>query len=271
MIDKLSKTQETPEELGLSELSAFAKTKTGREKVEAEILWQRRIVLSITPLLFGLLGAALILRFNRRGKGFGLFLALVSLVCYYLAALLGEQLARTNAIGVFASGILPVLLTFITIAWLFLSQRLFLKSPFRSLLSRIDFNFRGSSSENLSRQSIGGLRTGILDFDIVTNLLKYFLLTFGFLASIYLIFTAFELWKFAGNIEHGVAAAGQIFIFPDSVYLYPDFAFGFDDRDAGDLHYQIQTKRGRDLDGERAEHLSSAFALFYFNACDRSF
>ena len=43
-----------------------------------------------------------------------------------------------------------------------------------------------------------------MDFDIVVNLVKYFLLTLGFLTSIFLIFTAFELWKYAGTIDGGV-------------------------------------------------------------------
>ncbi|MCA1623333.1 MAG: LptF/LptG family permease, partial [Acidobacteria bacterium] len=48
------------------------------------------------------------------------------------------------------------------------------------------------------------LRTGLLDFDIILTLLKYFLITFSFLTVIYLIFTAFELWKFAGELSNGV-------------------------------------------------------------------
>jgi lipopolysaccharide export LptBFGC system permease protein LptF len=48
-----------------------------------------------------------------------------------------------------------------------------------------------------------GLTTAILDFDIIRNLLKYFSLTVVFLTAIYMIFTAFELWKFAGEIRGG--------------------------------------------------------------------
>jgi lipopolysaccharide export LptBFGC system permease protein LptF len=47
------------------------------------------------------------------------------------------------------------------------------------------------------------LTTGLRDFDIVRNLIKNYLLTITFLASIFLIFTAFELWRFAGMIEGG--------------------------------------------------------------------
>jgi lipopolysaccharide export LptBFGC system permease protein LptF len=204
LINRLSKTEDSPEEMGLTELAAYARSREGKERVEAEILWQRRLVLSISPLLFGLLGAALILRFNRAGKGFGLFLALISLIAYYLAALLGEQLARTGVISVFTASLFPIILTCLTIAWLFLSQKIFLKMPARNLSGRFNFGFFDGKGASSSRRSLRSLSTGILDFDIVGSLLRYFLLTFGFLAAVYVIFTAFELWKFAGNIENGI-------------------------------------------------------------------
>ncbi|MGH9821199.1 MAG: LptF/LptG family permease, partial [Pyrinomonadaceae bacterium] len=52
LIEKLSSSENTPEELGLSELSDYAQSKEGSDRVEAQLLWQRRIILSITPLLF---------------------------------------------------------------------------------------------------------------------------------------------------------------------------------------------------------------------------
>ncbi|MEO7658800.1 MAG: LptF/LptG family permease, partial [Pyrinomonadaceae bacterium] len=70
LIEKLSLTQLRPEELGLQQLSEYAISKDGNERTEAMILWQRRIVLSITPLIFSLLGTIIVLRFNRGGRGF---------------------------------------------------------------------------------------------------------------------------------------------------------------------------------------------------------
>jgi lipopolysaccharide export LptBFGC system permease protein LptF len=204
LIDKLGKTEETPEELGLTELAAYAATKTGKEKIEADILWQRRLVLSITPFLFALLGASLILRFNRGGKGFGIFLALISLIIYYLAALLGEQLARTGVVSVFTASLFPILLTLLAIVWFFLSQRISARNRTSILLKRFKFNRSPKIGRIKTKNTFANLTTGILDFDIVSSLLKYFLLTFGFLTSVYMIFTAFELWKFAGNINNGI-------------------------------------------------------------------
>jgi len=202
IIERLSKTEENADELGLSELSAFARKKEGKERTEAEILWQRRIILSVTPLLFALLGASLILRFNRGGRGFGIFLALVSLIGYYLLALLGEQLARTNTISVLSAGSIPVVVTIALIIWFNLSQRIGSMRRI-GIFSRFkeSYPFRFETSSN--KRAFPSLATGILDFDIVSSLLKFFALSIGFLASIYVIFTAFEMWRFAGTIDHG--------------------------------------------------------------------
>ncbi len=203
IIEKLSKTDETPEELGLQELAQYARTKEGKEKTEAQILWQRRIILSITPLIFALLGTALILRFTRGGRGFGIFLALLSLVVYYLLALFGEQLARTNAISVVGAGLIPLAASFAVIFWFFLSKRFLPQNLFVNLKKYFKFNNFSKPKKTSKRNSYVNLTTGILDFDIILNLLKYFFLTFAFLTVIYMIFTAFELWKFAGEIPNG--------------------------------------------------------------------
>jgi lipopolysaccharide export system permease protein len=64
------------------------------------------------------------------------------------------------------------------------------------------------------------LSTGILDFDIIRNLLKYFSLTVIFLTSIYMIFTAFERWKFAGEMNNGFSILTQyLFFMLPFVYL----------------------------------------------------
>ena len=205
LIEKITKSEESPEELGLRELAQLARTKEGKEKTEAQILWQRRIILSITPLIFALLGTALVLRFNRGGRGFGIFLALVSLVAYYLLALLGEQLARTNKISVFAASLIPILVSCFFIVWFFLSNRFFLRKSIGNLGGQFRVSFPPNLKKVSTRSFYIDLTTGILDLDIILNLLKYFFLTFAFLTAIYMIFTAFELWKFAGEINNGVA------------------------------------------------------------------
>lgn len=209
LIEKISGSDKSLEELGLNELSKYAQSKEGNEKTEAELLLQRRLILSVTPLIFALLGTALVIRFNRGGRGFGIFLALLCLVLYYLIALLGEQLARTKTISVISASLLPIVLSSLTIIWLFLSSKIQLRWSFLDFKKHINLNFRKKKGAVSRGNFYIDLTTGILDFDIISNLLKYFLLTLGFLTSIFLIFTAFELWKFAGTSENGVTLLGK--------------------------------------------------------------
>ncbi len=202
LIDRLATTQTSAEELGLSQLSEFARSKEGRERTEAEILWHRRVLLGVTPIVFCLLGAALVLRFNRGGRGFGIFVSLLSLITYYLLAFLGEQLARTGRISVLVSGLLPVGIAALAIIWLGwdVKWRIFKKFYVDvKKLREVLLTFRKGHRPNV----FVDLTTGLRDFDIAINLLRYFALTLGFLTAIFLIFTAFELWKFAGTMDGG--------------------------------------------------------------------
>lgn len=220
LIEKLSSTGGTPEELGLSELSEYAQSKQGNDRIEAQILWQRRIILSITPLLFCLLGSAMILRFNRSGRGFGIFLALVGLIGYYLFAFLGEQLARTGKISVIEGGMIPVVVSVFVIFWFTLSRRIDFWTGWVEKLKNAVARLGRAPEKIQTRNFFVDLTTGLRDLDLAVDLLKYFLLTLGFLTAVFVIFTAFELWKFAGTIDGGIILlAKYLFFLLPFVYL----------------------------------------------------
>jgi LPS export ABC transporter permease LptF len=215
LIDRLAKMQEFPEEMGLNELAAYAATKTGRDKVEADLLWQRRLTLSLTPLLFAFLGASLSLRFSRGGRGWGAAFALIVLLGYYLIALFAEQLARTSFISAFVGGMIPLLCALAVGIWAIKAR------TGRGISAYIDLRaLQFCKSETTGPRKHSRLftswRSGIMDFDILSNLLKYFFLTLGFLTIIYLIFTVFELWKFVVGQNDGMTLLGQYLL-----YLFP--------------------------------------------------
>jgi lipopolysaccharide export system permease protein len=213
LVGKLSEVQPSIEELGLWELAAFASTSAGKERVEAQILIIRRIVLSLAPILFCLLGASIVLRFNRHGKGFGVAAALICLVGYFLLTFAGEQLARSGTIGVILGGLLPVLAVVVAIILLNLNVS---SVPFRSgsewlgtALSKL-----GSLREQFVRKNgVVDITTGIRDFDLIITILKYYFLTVLFLTAIFMVFTAFELWRFAGAMDRGSWLLTQYLIY----------------------------------------------------------
>ena len=210
LVRRLSKSKEAPEEMGLGELWSFAEEQTGSARTEAFLLWQRRVILSLTPLIFALLGTGLVTKFNRGSRGLGIVLALAALVIYYALTLVGEQLARTGSIGVPVAGALPVVSSIIAVVWLLLSRpvsppRLELPPALSALVEgkgqRANKEYRKVSSKLM------------LDRDIVKSILKNYLLTLGFLMVMFNLFTAFELWKFAGTIENGVVLLTQYLFF----------------------------------------------------------
>jgi len=213
LIEKLSSAEGSIEELGLSDLSEYANTKEGKERIEAQILWQRRLMLSLTPLIFCLLGTGMVLRFSRGGRGFGIFLALLGLVSYFLLAFLGEQLARTAALTAFEGSLIPLIASSAAIIWFNFAGRIGVFAGWGDWLKRIFSGLRPNRERLRAKNLFVDLTTGLRDFDLVLNLLKYFLLTLAFLSVVFLIFTAFELWKFAGTIDNGISLLIKYLIF----------------------------------------------------------
>ena len=203
LIDRLGKGGSL-EELGLTQLASYAATSEGRERIEAQIIWQRRILLSLSPLIFSLVGTTMVLRFNRGGRGLGALLALLALIGFYLTAFLGEQLARTGYIPVLLGGLLPVAASVAAIAWFGLSGRAGLWNVSTAPLARLADGFRSAPTRMQTRNLFVDMTTGLRDLDVALNLIKYFLLALCFLIAVFVTFTAFDIWKFAGTIDGGV-------------------------------------------------------------------
>ncbi|MDI1241129.1 MAG: LptF/LptG family permease [bacterium] len=205
LVQRLSNSESSMEELGLSDLSNYAKSREGKESLEAGILWQRRVLLSLTPLIFAILGTVLVLRFNRGGRGFGIFISLTSLITYYLLAFLGEQLVRTGTVSVIVGGLLPIGAALAAITWFSFRSRANRFNGLDDIVKQLPQHLTRMASREGTRSFFRDMTTGLRDFDILANLARYFLLTLSFLIAIFLIFTAFELWRFAGNMDGGVS------------------------------------------------------------------
>lgn len=135
----LQSVARVPDEMGLTELRQYARTKTGGERTELNILWNRRLALACAPLCLSLLGAAAALRFARGGRGGAALLALTLAVVYYLLTLSGEQLARAGTLPVWAGSWLP---TALILAGGLLAV---VKAPFNRLVEQIRHLYRRKS------------------------------------------------------------------------------------------------------------------------------
>ena len=204
LVGKLSEVQPSIEELGLRELAAFANSSSGKERVEAQILIIRRVVLSVAPLLFCMLGASIVLRFHSRGKGFGAAAALICLLGYFLLTFAGEQLARSGSVSVIVGGLLPVFVIIVAITLLNLSVPSARLQTVSDWFERLFFKIGTMRDRWFRKNTVVDITTGIRDFDLVASVLKHYFLTVVFLTAIFLVFTAFELWRFAGSMESGL-------------------------------------------------------------------
>lgn len=212
MVDRLSLVQPSLEEMGLTDLAAVANTVNERESREAKVLMIRRIVLAVSPIIFCILGSAIVLRFNRRGRGFGVLLALGSLLAYFLLTFAGEQLARSGSIAPMFGGLLPFVASGIATVYFILATRYpsFLTNSNRIRLPSVRSGKRIGSHRG--RDVLLDITTGIRDFDLVANLVKYYVFAFLFVAGIFIVFTAFELWRFAGSFDGGTWLLAQYLV-----------------------------------------------------------
>jgi lipopolysaccharide export system permease protein len=55
--------------------------------------------------------------------------------------------------------------------------------------------------------------SGIRDFEFAVTLVRYYLTSVIFLSAIFLVFTAFELWKFAGAFDGGTSLLGRYMVY----------------------------------------------------------
>lgn len=227
LLEKLQKIERAPEEMGLNELAAFSAQKSGKEKLDARVLWHRRVSLALAPILFAFLGVALSLRYARGGRGFNAILSLLVLVCYYLVALFSEQLSRTGSVPAFVgSWIAPALALFVSLWLLSGSSRMINFGFFRS--GKTEKNDSGNLFERQRKTSARRNQankqsfdfSGLLDRDILVDFIKYFVFSTGGLLLLYLIFTSFELWRFASATSSGFEILAKYLFYISPIVIF---------------------------------------------------
>src|SRR5262249_12688695 len=113
LMAEMRKVKSDPDEMEWTRLRQFAAQSEGDAKREATMLLHKRLGLSLAPLLFSFLGAALALRVRRGGRGLGVLLSLVVLLIYYLVTLAGDQMARAGSLTPALGGWMASVLTLV--------------------------------------------------------------------------------------------------------------------------------------------------------------
>ena len=206
ILKRIDESDLGPDELDWRELRQQAYFGQPEERRAGQRTLHRRLALSISPLLFALLGGALGMRVRRGGRGIGVLLALLVVIGYYMISLLGESLARAGTvsplIGAWAATALMILLSFMLLT---IKQFPAVAGSFLRIIKPRS-TMQREATQSATSHTIGVGRSGfpsLLDIGLFRTLSLSFLLAFASLVSIFIIFTLFEMWRFIAR--NGVA------------------------------------------------------------------
>lgn len=225
IVQRLNERDPNADSMDWDDLRDRARSGSDAEKREAIRILNRRAALAAAPFVFSLIAVALGLRVRRGGRSVGILLTLLVVIVYYLVSLLGESLARVGTVSPYIG---PWFATALLVGF---SLSLF-------VINRTPFSFTGSllkkraatektTSEKRKRSLIGVATLGfpnLMDATLLRSLALSFLVCFVALASIFNIFTLFELWRFIAinGAGFGLVARYLLFLTPlITVELFP--------------------------------------------------
>ena len=227
ILNRINRSERSTEELDWSDLTEQASSGTMLEKNEGQRVLHRKLALSLSPLIFAILGGAIGLRVRRGGRGIGVLLSIVLMVVYYLVSLLGESLARTGTLspvtGLWAATALMLVLTLI----LLMSNRIAVDRWLPRRGKKTQPAVEQAVTYEPSARRVESGKWGfpsLLDTGLFRTLSASFILGFIVLVSIFIIFTLFEMWRFIGsrNVAAKLVANYILFLIPlITVELFP--------------------------------------------------
>jgi LPS export ABC transporter permease LptG/LPS export ABC transporter permease LptF len=203
-------------EMGWSALSSHSASKTGADGREAAIMLHKRMALSLSPLLFAFLGAALGMRVSKGGRGIGVLLSVLTMLLYYLVMLAGEQLARAGTVKPAVGAWLASVVTTVCGVMLLVARRGIFRRGARSVREGKASIVATNSAESVPAGD-GKVRLlsfpSLMDVDVLRTIFASFAVALISLLAIFLIFTLFELWRFIVTRGVGLATVGEYLFF----------------------------------------------------------
>lgn len=214
IVQRLNQRDTNADSMDWADLRERAASGSAVQQKEAIRVLNRRAALSVAPLFFSLLGATLGLRIRRGGRSIGVLLTLIVVIIYYLISLLGESLSRVGTVSPYIGPWLATVFIF-GLSLLFLWVR---RVPFISSGKFLPWRSKGTESTTKLRQSSHrGFSTlgfpNLMDATLFRSLALSFLVCFVALASIFNIFTLFELWRFIAVTQAGAGLVARYLLF----------------------------------------------------------
>jgi len=225
IMERLNQRDLNADSMEWSDLRERVVSGSAAEQKEAVRILNRRLALSVSPLFFAFLAAALGLRIRRGGRSVGVLLTLIVVIIYYLISLLGESLARVGTVSPYVGPWLATVFIFaLSLLFLFLN-RIPLLSSVSIWPSRSKENGAATKQRQTTQRGFSALGfPNLMDATLLRSLVVSFIVCFIALAAIFNIFTLFELWRFIAvtNAGAGLVARYLLFLLPlITVELFP--------------------------------------------------
>ena len=215
IVQRLNQRDTNADSMDWDELGERAASGTVAQQREAIRVMNRRAALAIAPFVFSLVAVALGLRVRRGGRSVGVLLTLLVVIVYYLISLLGESLARVGTVSPYVGPWLAtVLIVGFSLIMLLFSRTPF---PFSASLPRISARAAEDTTTRPRRRFFFGAATfgfpTLMDATLLRSLALSFVVCFAALASIFNIFTLFELWRFIAVTQAGAGLVARYLLF----------------------------------------------------------
>lgn len=217
IVQRLNQRDTNADSMDWEELRERTVTGSAEQQREAARILNRRAALALAPLVFSLLGAALGLRVRRGGRSVGVLLSLIVVIVYYLFSLLGESLARVGTVSPYVGPWLATVFIVVLGLVFLLVQRIpfpRIPGPQKGAKDATKAPTRTTQTSTASGEFHPSLSfPNLMDATLLRALAISFFICFVALASIFNIFTLFELWRFIAVTQAGFDLVGRYLLF----------------------------------------------------------
>lgn len=229
IVQRLNQRDTNADAMDWDELRERTQSGTVEQQREAARILNRRAALSLAPFVFSLIGAGLGLRVRRGGRSIGVLLSLIVVIVYYLLSLLGESLARVGTVSPnVGPWLATVFIVFVGLLFLLVQRIPFVRIPWPQRGTKGTTKTQRERSDRSVKMAVPFSKTlafpNLMDATLLRALAVTFVVCFIALASIFNIFTLFELWRFIAVTQAGadLVARYLLFLLPlIAVELFP--------------------------------------------------
>jgi LPS export ABC transporter permease LptG len=225
IVQRLNQRDTNADAMDWDELRERTRSGTVEQQREAARILNRRAALSLAPFVFSLIGAALGLRVRRGGRSIGVLLSLIVVIVYYLLSLLGESFARVGTVSPnVGPWIATVFIVCVGLVFLLVQRIPFPRLPWPQKGTKETSRERSKSVKMAVPFNKTLAFPNLMDATLLRALALSFAVCFVALASIFNIFTLFELWRFIAVTQAGadLVARYLLFLLPlIAVELFP--------------------------------------------------